>query len=243
MKDFSYRRAAMFCRLQLEETYFNKAWKSAAWVAVTLVFIIALPMLSGRDGIREMMAGSEDLVRLFAATQIVFLYFDLISEGRAIDRMLVPATCLEKFVALYAGAAFLGIIILGTSVMAGSLMYLAAAHLMFPGQTADIPVFLFSEKSPLWTYILIFGLAPSASLWAIPFVMRKKKYGTAAVCGALAAYLAIMILPGMLRLAGVITAEAASIATAAVMGIFCIFNLRWGYVMLLRHESDRNANE
>lgn len=243
MKDFSYRRAAMFCRLQLEETYFNKAWKSAAWIAVTLVFIIALPMLSGRDGIREMMAGSEDLVRLFAAAQIVFLYFDLISEGRAIDRMLVPATCLEKLVALYAGAAFLGIIILGTSVMVGSLMYLAAAHLMLPGQTADIPVFLFSEKSPLWTYILIFGLAPSASLWAIPFVMRKKKYGTAAVCGALAAYLATMILPGMLRLAGVITAEAASIATAAVMGIFCIFNLRWGYVMLLRHESDRNANE
>ena len=132
MKSFSFRRMAMFCRLQAGELYFRQPWKSAAALALIVVFVTALPLLSGNGSMEEMMAESEDLVKVLITGQIVFLYLDLVSERRAIGRMMIPATYLEKYAALYAGAALAGIIMTVFASVVGAVGYTTAVSSTFP---------------------------------------------------------------------------------------------------------------
>ena len=220
MKSFSFRRMAMFCRLQAGELYFRQPWKSAAALALIVVFVTALPLLSGNGSMEEMMAESEDLVKVLITGQIVFLYLDLVSERRAIGRMMIPATYLEKYAALYAGAA-----------------------LLTPGQDGGMQFLFFRDGGMNMKDFLVLFLVSSAVPWAIPFVRRRKRYRPATVPCTLAAYFLTLFLPGLLAFAGVIPPKAAKVLTSVIVSALTAVNLVWGYAMLKKYESDQRYDD
>ena len=234
---------AMFCRLQTGELYFSHPWKCAAALTLITVFLTGLPLFSEEGDMEGMVSAAEDLVKVFIISQAVFLYLDLVSEGRAIERMMVPATCLEKYAAFYAGTALAGIIITVFASVLGSMVYLAAGHFMDSGQDAGIRLLFFRDGGILLKDILVFCLVVSAMTWAIPFVRRKKEYGTATVAGVLAACFLLLFLPGLLKMAGLIPAGTAKVLTLAIMPAFTVANFLAGYAMLKKYEYDRRCDD
>lgn len=241
MKGFSFRRSAMFCRLQLGEMYLARPWKTAGVLIAIVLFIIVISVLGGNGNIGEMMSATEDLVKLFVIFQAAVLYLDLTSEGGAIDRMTVPATCLEKYVALYAGVLLTSIVILSVSAVLGSAAYSAYGHFLSPGHGPHI--LFFGEDSGFWKDILLAGIIFSALVWAFPLFNRRKEYGSAVVLGIFAAYIAVLVLPGILKHEGAMPDGIAKTATLGTMAILGILNLVWGYRMLKTHESGGNGND
>ncbi len=243
MKSFSFRRMAMFCRLQAGELYFRQPWKSAAALALIVVFVTALPLLSGNGSMEEMMAESEDLVKVLITGQIVFLYLDLVSERRAIGRMMIPATYLEKYAALYAGAALAGIIMTVFASVVGGAVYLAAGHFLTPGQDGGMQFLFFRDGGMNMKDFLVLFLVSSAVPWAIPFVRRRKRYRPATVPCTLAAYFLTLFLPGLLAFVGVIPPKAAKVLTSVIVSALTAVNLVWGYAMLKKYESDQRYDD
>ena len=91
MNNFSFRRMAGFCRLQLCSTYFSSPRKTVPALVFLIIFIAGLSIVAEEGDIAGMMSVTEDLMLVLISFVILDLYRDMTSENNAINRMLVPA--------------------------------------------------------------------------------------------------------------------------------------------------------
>ena len=234
---------AGFCRLQLCSTYFSSPRKTVPALVFLIVFITGLSFLADEGNLAGMMTVTEDLIQVLISFVILDLYRDLTSEDNAINRMLVPASPAEKYVALYAGAAITSAVILISATVLGSAIYTAAGHFFYPDQTDGIQLLFFRTGGWGWNDVLTACLLASGITWFAPFFRRNMGHKAWKICAAAIIYMAVLFLPGILKATGAVPAGAARAATICILVTLIVLNVRWGYLMLKNFEFDRKGND
>ena len=243
MNNFSFRRMAGFCRLQLCSTYFSSPRKTVPALVFLIVFITGLSFLADEGNLAGMMTVTEDLIQVLISFVILDLYRDLTSEDNAINRMLVPASPAEKYVALYAEAAITGAVIIFSAAVLGSAIFTAAGHFLYPEQSDSIQLLFFRNGGWGWNNVLTACLLTTGITWFVPFARRNMGRKAWKICAAVILYMAVLFLPGILKAAGAVHAGAARTATICIMAALIVLNVRWGYAMLKNFEFDRKGND
>ena len=243
MNNFSFRRMAGFCRLQLCSTYFSSPRKTVPALVFLIIFIAGLSIVAEEGDIAGMMSVTEDLMLVLISFVILDLYRDLTSENNAINRMLVPASPAEKYAALYAGAAITSAVIIFSAAVLGSAIYTAAGHFLYPEQSDSIQLLFFRDGGWGWNNVLTACLLTTGITWFVPFARRNMGRKAWKICAAVILYMAVLFLPGILKAAGAVSAGAARTATICIMAALIVLNVRWGYAMLKNFEFDRKGND
>lgn len=243
MNNFSFRRMAGFCRLQLCSTYFSSPRKTVPALVFLIIFIAGLSIVAEEGDIAGMMSVTEDLMLVLISFVILDLYRDMTSENNAINRMLVPASLMEKYTAMYAGAAITSAVIIFSAAVLGSAIFTAAGHFLYPEQSDSIQLLFFRNGGWGWNNVLTACLLTTGITWFVPFARRNMGRKAWKICAAVILYMAVLFLPGILKAAGAVPAGAARTATICIMAALIALNVRWGYAMLKNFEFDRKGND
>ena len=243
MTGFSFGRMAGFCRLQLCSTYFLSPRKTVPALVFLIIFIAGLSIVAEEGDIAGMMSVTEDLMLVLISFVILDLYRDMTSENNAINRMLVPASLMEKYAAMYAGTAITSAVIIISAAVLGSAIYTAAGHFFYPDQTDGIQLLFFRTGGWGWNDVLTACLLASGITWFAPFFRRNMGHKAWKICAAAIIYMAVLFLPGILKATGAVSAGTARAATICILVTLIVLNVRWGYLMLKNFEFDRKGND
>lgn len=233
MKKFSFRRMWKFTGLLLGETYLNRPWKALLFMSVVITTIFIMACLLNDSDINESLELSTSLYAAFAALQAAVLCTSFLSPSEALNRLLVPASRLEKLVSLYVSSAIVGTVFLLMSFILGSALFNIAGLIAFPEVNDGIYI-LFSNKE----FLLI---CPFIYLWLMPMIVwfsfiSSSRQSWKGFC-AILAY--IIVFMGGIYLSendSIVPEEIAGPAVAVLLLAGSILSVLWTYRLLSRYE-------
>lgn len=233
MKKFSFRRMWKFTGLLLGETYLNRPWKALLFMSVVITTIFIMACLLNDSDINESLELSTSLYAAFAALQAAVLCTSFLSPSEALNRLLVPASRLEKLVSLYVSSAIVGTVFLLMSFILGSALFNIAGLIAFPEVNDGIYI-LFSNKE----FLLI---CPFIYLWLMPMIVwfsfiSSSRQSWKGFC-AILAY--IIVFMGGIYLSendSIVPEEIAGPAVAVLLLAGSVLSVLWTYRLLSRYE-------
>lgn len=233
MKKFSFRRMWKFTGLLLGETYLNRPWKALLFMSVVITTIFIMACLLNDSDINESLELSTSLYAAFAALQAAVLCTSFLSPSEALNRLLVPASRLEKLVSLYVSSAIVGTVFLLMSFILGSALFNIAGLIAFPEVNDGIYI-LFSNKE----FLLI---CPFVYLWLMPMIVwfsfiSSSRQSWKGFC-AILAY--IIVFMGGIYLSendSIVPEEIAGPAVAVLLLAGSVLSVLWTYRLLSRYE-------
>lgn len=233
MKKFSFRRMWKFTGLLLGETYLNRPWKALLFMSVVITTIFIMACLLNDSDINESLELSTSLYAAFAALQAAVLCTSFLSPSEALNRLLIPASRLEKLVSLYVSSAIVGTVFLLMSFILGSALFNIAGLIAFPEVNDGIYI-LFSNKE----FLLI---CPFVYLWLMPMIVwfsfiSSSRQSWKGFC-AILAY--IIVFMGGIYLSendSIVPEEIAGPAVAVLLLAGSVLSVSWTYRLLSRYE-------
>lgn len=233
MKKFSFRRMWKFTGLLLGETYLNRPWKALLFMSVVITTIFIMACLLNDSDINESLELSTSLYAAFAALQAAVLCTSFLSPSEALNRLLIPASRLEKLVSLYVSSAIVGTVFLLMSFILGSALFNIAGLIAFPEVNDGIYI-LFSNKE----FLLI---CPFVYLWLMPMIVwfsfiSSSRQSWKGFC-AILAY--IIVFMGGIYLSendSIVPEEIAGPAVAVLLLAGSVLSVLWTYRLLSRYE-------
>lgn len=221
MNGFSFRRMFLFCRLQLCETYGGGILKNLGICLLTALGIVILAM--GINGwVPEESIQSTEIVSVVA----VLMQGGILTATLLNERMMVPASILEKFVAVFAGTLLVGIIFLAVMTVIGSAIFTLLA-----GQDGERPLIIFfREGFNVKIYLIssiVFIILTNLQM------LQRKRYIILLI--ALASIVAIIFLLDWINLGKGFN--------TAVFTIILICSIIWSYRLLKEYEMTTDGND
>lgn len=233
MKKFSFRRMWKFTGLLLGETYLNRPWKALLFMSVVITTIFIMACLLNDSDINESLELSTSLYAAFAALQAAVLCTSFLSPSEALNRLLIPASRLEKLVSLYVSSAIVGTVFLLMSFILGSALFNITGLIAFPEVNDGIYI-LFSNKE----FLLI---CPFVYLWLMPMIVwfsfiSSSRQSWKGFC-AILAY--IIVFMGGIYLSendSIVPEQIAGPAVAVLLLAGSVLSVLWTYRLLSRYE-------
>ena len=233
MKTFSFTRMLMLSRLQFMEIYGRHPKKTLTIASCAIIALSLLAFITNGCRLGDSMEAAEHLTYIFAAVLSMAFYTDLVA-----NRLMVPASNAEKFVALYTNMLLTTIISVLLTATVGSAFFSIVS--MFIDDAGNGAVILFFRKGHSSLYFIF--MEP-IFIWLTQFAAAKKRYGKAAFWSVIAGYTILMLLPVLLQKTGVTGEDTARVLSACIGGLMLTCTIVWSYILLKKTELDSREND
>ena len=232
MKTFSLKRMMQLCRLQINEIYGTNKIKTLTLAICLIIAISLFAVILNPGNISESVESAEKMLILIPVAQITLLYADMASS-----KLVIPASTLEKYMAVYAETLFVIVVFIALSIPTASAFFTAASAIM--GQDDGL-IAVFLRKDIIASHgALAYSLFMVT--WFCMFAISRKRYSNLTFWSIIIGMCIMFLLP--LAIADYIEETAAritAIVVAAAMAVVCFV---WGYRLLKNFEMDTKEND
>lgn len=232
MKTFSLKRMMQLCRLQINEIYGTNKIKTLTLAICLIIAISLFAVILNPGDISESVESAEKMLIFIPVAQITLLYADMASS-----KLVIPASTLEKYVAVYAETLFVIVVFIALAILTASAFFTAASAIM--GQDNGL-ITVFLRKDIIASHgALAYSLFMVT--WFCMFAISRKRYSKLTFWGIIIGMCIMFLLP--LAIADYIEETAAriiAIVVAVAMAVVCFV---WGYRLLKNFEMDTKEND
>ena len=225
MNSFSLRRMMLFCRLQIGEMYGKNLRRTFLGMLASIFVVLVFALIFESVNLEESLGFAERMLFVLSFVASVAFYADLVAY-----RMMIPVSTAEKYVAIYVEALLTMAVYLVLSVPIGSVFFTFVA--LVRESSVQLPVILFIREGFEFSGVL--EKNPSRA---------KRKFYSATFWSVLAGMTLLLMLPVILREAGLIDKESASMLVAAVAVFLAVVYVAWSYRLFRKVELDSDGND
>lgn len=225
MKTFSLKRMMQLCRLQINEIYGTNKIKTLTLAICLIIAISLFAVILNPGDISESVESAEKMLIFIPVAQITLLYADMASS-----KLVIPASTLEKYMAVYAETLFVIVVFIALAIPTASAIM---------GQDNGL-ITVFLRKDIIASHgALAYSLFMVT--WFCMFAISRKRYSNLTFWGIIIGMCIMFLLP--LAIADYIEETAAriiAIVVAVAMAVVCFV---WGYRLLKNFEMDTKEND
>lgn len=242
MNSFSLRRMMLFCRLQIGEMYGKNLRRTFLGMLASIFVVLVFALIFESEGLEESLGFAERMLFVLSFVASVAFYADLVAY-----RMMIPVSTAEKYVAIYVEALLTMAVYLVLSVPVGSVFFTFVA--LVRESSVQLPVILFVREGFELSGVLGGLFMLPMMIWILLFIGRrrsvreKRKFYSATFWSVLAGMTLLLMLPVILREAGLIDKESASMLFAAVAVFLAVVYVAWSYRLFRKVELDSDGND
>ena len=248
MNSFSLRRMMLFCRLQIGEMYGKNLRRTFLGMLASIFVVLVFALIFESVNLEESLGFAERMLFVLSFVASVAFYADLVAY-----RMMIPVSTAEKYVAIYVEALLTMAVYLVLSVPVGSVFFTFVA--LVRESSVQPPVILFIREGFELSGVLGGLFMLPMMIWIRLFIGRrrsvreknpsraKRKFYSATVWSVLAGMVLLLMLPVILREAGLIDKESASMLFAAVAVFLAVVYVAWSYRLFRKVELDSDGND
>lgn len=248
MNSFSLRRMMLFCRLQIGEMYGKNLRRTFLGMLASIFVVLVFALIFESEGLEESLGFAERMLFVLSFVASVAFYADLEAY-----RMMVPVSTAEKYVAIYVEALLTMVVYIVLSVPVGSVFFTLVALLR--ESSVQVPVILFIREGFELSGVLGGLFMLPMMIWIRLFIGRrrsvreknpsraKRKFYSATVWSVLASMAILLLLPVILREAGLVDRESAKMLFTAAAVFLAAVYVAWSYRLFSKVELDADGND
>lgn len=248
MNSFSLRRMMLFCRLQIGEMYGKNLRRTFLGMLASIFVVLVFALIFESADLEESQGFAERMLFVLSFVASVAFYADLVAY-----RMLVPVSTAEKYAAIYVEALLTMVVYIVLAIPIGSVFFTLVA--LMGESSVQVPVILFIRDGFDFSGVLGGLFMLPMMIWILLFVSRRrsvreknpsrarKKFYSATLWSVLASMALLLMLPVILREAGLMDREAARMLFASVEVFLAAVYVAWSYRLFRKFELDTDGND